>query len=254
MSQSFLTEIGDFVFDTVFGFFNSMISVITGGAITDFLGGYSELAELLDDTSYWLADEVSAGLRGVADFTQAAWVDNMNTSHSGLMDVLDLSNYIEGRYEEFYREAEGIADEMTLALLRDAEREQQTGEVLADFALESLLLQHSQLGGFTDIFYESIVEDAYGISDRFGTIAEDSYSLIDEYLTIDLEAVLALAEDQSAEAAKELLAKAEVEADFIEAWFLETVVKPINYAEAMAWAQQAANEYDIDEVTEQHVR
>lgn len=251
MSSENLTAIGDTIFNIVFGFFNNMISVLTGGAITDFLGGYNDLEGFWGDVEAWLITEMINGMQGIADFTQAAWIDNINTSHAGLMEILDLSAYIQGTYEDFYNESQGMADELTFNLERAYQRDRETGAALTDFAFRLLVDKQNQLEGFANIFYDSIYESEFGSSERLSVLGQESMTFITQYLAADLQAVEYLTDSEATAAAEAILAVAQQDAEFVQEWFLETVVKPISYGENMAWALSVSSEYDIVEVLEQ---
>jgi len=251
MSNEVLGNLGDTIFDIVFGFFNGMISILTGGQITEFLGGYSDLESFWGDIEAWLIDEVINGIQGVADFTQAAWIDNMNTSHAGLMDVLDLSNYIEKQFELFYNESQQSSGDLIYALNRDYERDRETGAALTDFALRLMVNKSDALESYAGIYYDSLMESQIGTSTRFTIIADETMSFVSHYLAADLQAVENLSDLEASAAADAILAVAREDAAFVQEWFLETVVKPISYGENMAWALDVSSQYDIEDIMAQ---
>ena len=250
MSREDLPAIGDTIFDIVFGFFNTFISIFTGGAITDFLGGYSDLEGFWEDNEAWLITELINGFDNVLGLTQDIWVDTIGKSRAGLMDVLDLSNYIEQQFEAFYNESKELADTISVSLDRDHEREVATGEEMVDFAMQRILQSQLSLEAFSTEYYEALLESDSNASDRLITVSEQSMAFVRDYLAADRDIIESLANADSTEAAAAILATAEEGARFVNEWFLETVVKPISYGETMAWAMTEANTVDIEQTLE----
>jgi len=247
MSQQFLSEIGDFVFEVVFGFFNSMISTLTGGAITDFLGGYGEMEDLLGDVQNWIVTESVNAFAGVLDLTEDIWIDNINTSHEALMDVLDLSEWIVQQYEGMITVSEEQTEALIFSLDRDYIRELETGEEMTDFAMRRIVQMQLNFDEYTTTFYDSLLEAEDGAAESLVTVSEESIQFVRDYLAADQDIIESLANADSKEAAEAILAVAEEGARFVNEWFLETVVKPISYGETQAGAIAEGNKVDIEE-------
>jgi hypothetical protein len=251
MSQQSLTDLGDLLFETVFGFFNQMISTLTGGAVTEYLGGYTTVEELMDDLQTMLIAEAVEGLEGVLSTVESTWTTVWQQTDSGLKDILELSDTIEDAFKVHMNEMAGISDTLEADLIARSTHERETGAALTDFALRLLSQKGTELESFATIYYNSIMESEYGASERFASTSEEALTFVRSYLAADLQAVEAISNTEAAAAADAILAIAQEDARFVEEWFLETVVKPISYGENMYWALASSSEYDIGEILEQ---
>ena len=250
MSRESLPALGDTIFDIVFGFFNSMISIFTGGAITDFLGGYSDLEGFWDDIEAWLITELLDAFTSVLGLTEDIWVENINKSYEGLVAVLDLSDWILQQYTGLVTVSEEQTEALILGINRGYTREIEIGEQMTDFAMRRIVQMQLNLDEFSTTFYDSLMEVEGGAAESLTTVSEESIAFVRDYLAADQNLIESLANADSKEAAAAILATAEEGARFINEWFLETVVKPISYGEVEAWAIAEGNKVDIDEALE----
>jgi hypothetical protein len=248
MSNESLSSIGDTIFDIVFGFFNSMVSVLTGGVITNFLGGYTDLASIMPDLGTWLSGEITTGFGNVLDLTERIWASNITTANSGLMDILDLSATIERAFQQQIDEATDTSGALVSALDRQYNSDRETGAALTDFALRMMVSKASDLEGFASDYYDRYMTEMYGDTARLSATGWEGFALLQSYLARDLQAVEALSDAEATSAAAAILEVAKQDAAFVEEWFLETVVKPISYGENIQWAIRTSGTYEAEEI------
>jgi len=236
VSVDTVNEIGDALFNAVFGFLNSLVSALTGGIITDWLGEPKTLPELfksvgeafgtaltgiIEDTSQDLTEFITSAWTEAAKET--GWVLDVTEAQTRLIST--LKSEIEGSYD-------GVAQ-----VLAESEAwERETGGALTDFAFRMMAGRTDILREGAEAYFMDLEKDIEG--ERFGltdyTIA--LFGKVKDMLALDLRAVEQISQEESEAAAAMIMTVAEQDAKMVEEWFLETIVKPISYGNVINWA------------------
>ncbi|GAG09238.1 unnamed protein product, partial [marine sediment metagenome] len=170
-----------------------------------------------------------------------------NTSHSGLLEILDLSTTIERAYEELLRDAELVGGELVFAFEREAEAEADAAAVVSDIAIGQLT---DKSGTFLDTaheMYEGMLEREHGETDRFLDVAKQALDDMGALVEADLIMAQAAAEAESEAVSGAILTIATEEVRLMESWWLDTTVKPLAYGDQILWALQESAKVDMPE-------
>lgn len=226
-----IMSIGDVVFETIFGILNAMISTLTGGLVTEWLGGDATVEDMTEQLLENLRERTIELIEEAGVAITNATVDLTNAIARNFMDVLGITDVqmaiaerlrleMEARIALLEREAELIETEEAAAARTLAER---TMEVLADRAQ----MYEDQYG----LFMARLIEE--GEKEEVMTLETSlaGLEMAQRMLDIDVSMIHDLAEERNVEAVVGMITEIEETLKASEDWALETAIKPLAYGE-----------------------
>jgi len=246
VSRDFLNELGDTLFNTVFGILNAGISGLTFGIVEDYLGTYSSLDEFLSSIAT-NAGELIIDLIGQTGTEIETLVGDtywqISRSTLEILGLVDESGSILTELENTMAQR---VDDWGEQLRRDLDRQEDAASALGTEAIDVLEDERGRSLLATELYMDQL-EERLG-EDAFENLSLTigSFDAVKQTFSVSFDELLRQATRGSVEATDSLVVIAQNQIEEFDTYFRETVAKPIAMGENIGLALIASTQHESE--------
>lgn len=226
-----IMKVGDVVFESIFGILNTMISALTGGIVTEFLGGDATVEEMSAQIMRNLRDRTVELIEDASDHITKATTGLTNAIAKNFADVIGLTALQESILRNFEEEIEA-----RIGLYEKETELVETEEAAAAKALSERLVQ--TISDRSELYMDQynyhmarIIDLGDEESREFSETSLAGLEMAKSLLAIDYRMIDDIAEERNVAAVIGMATEIEESIKSADEWALEVGIKPLAYGE-----------------------